>query len=263
MTSANFFQQQSKNNSHPPTMKHFGLIGNPLSHSLSKRLFDTRFSAQGDAMDYHLFQLPNMDNFRQWVIENNLSGINVTIPFKIDVIPILDDLTPTAQAIGAVNCISIEDGRFVGHNTDAPAFKESLEPLLQPYHTSALILGTGGASRAVGYALQLLGIDILNVSRNPIGNQISYTDAIANVQRHHLIINCTPVGMGHFQDDTPWNEPHLLTERHLCYDLIYNPAQTRFLRESERQGAQTKNGEEMLTLQAQLSWKFWKILQEK
>ena len=198
-------------------------------------------------------------DLRQWVEENHIKGFNVTIPYKEAVIPHLDQLDPSAQAIGAVNCVEVASNRLIGHNTDAPAFLETLQPLLQPHHHSALILGTGGAAKAVGYALRQLGIGYLLVSRTPEQHTdaVSYSDAASLVGDHLLIINATPVGMYPNVDDSPWPYPLLLDERHLCYDLVYNPSPTRFLREAEAAGAHTCGGLSMLERQAQLSWEIW------
>ena len=187
-------------------------------------------------------------------------GLNVTIPYKEAVIPHLDQLDLTAQAVGAVNCVEVHEGCLIGHNTDAPAFLDTLRPLLQPHHTAALLLGTGGAAKAVGYALRQLGIEYLLVSRHleQHPNAVSYTDAASLAASHLLIINATPVGMYPNVDGTPWPYPHLLGGRHLCYDLIYNPATTRFLREAAANGANTCGGLAMLERQAQLSWEIWK-----
>lgn len=241
-------------------MKQFGLIGNPLSHSYSKQLFDSHFSQQSKNLNYQLYPLPSLSNFRQWAIEHQLTGINVTIPYKTEIIPHLDSLSPTAQAIGAVNCIVIKSGKFIGHNTDKQAFMESIQPLLQSHHTRALILGSGGASKAVTHAFHQLNIETLVVSRNPQGNQISYSEALSRIIHHQVIVNCTPVGMGSLCDQTPWKIPELITDHHLCYDLIYNPSKTRFLKDANLRGAQIKNGEEMLSRQAELSWKIWGLM---
>ena len=238
-------------------MKQYGLIGKTLSHSWSRRWFEKMFEREGITdCRYSLYELPSVTRLREWVATNGISGFNVTIPYKEAVIPQLDEIDSVAEAVGAVNCVAVADGRLVGHNTDAPAFLETLQPLLQPYHRAALVLGSGGAAKAVAYALRQLGIEYLMVSRTPQQHPhaVSYDDAAGLAASHLLIINATPVGMYPDMDDTPWPYPHLLGERHLCYDLIYNPATTRFLHEAAANGAKTCGGLAMLERQAQLSW---------
>lgn len=205
---------------------------------------------------YELYELPSVDGFRDWVFEQELVGFNVTIPYKEAVIPHLDVLDEVAVAIGAVNCVTLEDGRLIGHNTDAPAFSETLKPHLHPWHTSALILGTGGASKAVAYALQQLNISSQIVSRTPEKHPgtISYLEACEAASDSFLIINATPVGMSPNNALTPWPYTYRLGMKHLCYDLIYNPEETRFLTEAELCGAHVCNGLPMLERQAELSW---------
>lgn len=238
-------------------MKKYGLIGKTLKHSWSKQWFDQKLTNQGITdCQYTLYELPQLGDFRQWFLHEGLLGCSVTIPYKELVIPHLDQLDPQASAIGAVNCIELRQGRLIGHNTDAPAFEQTLRPLLQPRHTHALILGTGGASKAVAYALQNLGIDYLLVSRTPDPQRriISYSDAVAEARHRYLIVNTTPLGMFPNTALTPWPDLHTLGGRHLCYDLVYNPEKTRFMLDSELRGAQTFNGLPMLQLQAQLAW---------
>lgn len=241
-------------------MKKYGLIGKTLKHSWSKQWFDNMFAERGisDA-EYMLYELPELGDFREWFLRNGLSGCSVTIPYKEQVIPFLDQLDAEAAAIGAVNCVELRGGRLIGHNTDAPAFAETLRPLLQPWHTSALILGTGGASKAVAYALKTMDIDHLFVSRNPAGqpDTIAYYQAVEEARQRFLIINTTPAGMFPNTALTPWPDLHTLGAKHLCYDLIYNPEETRFMLDSELNGAQTHNGLPMLHRQAELAWAIW------
>ncbi len=241
-------------------MKQYGLIGKTLSHSWSRRWFKEMFEREGITdCRYSLYELPSVAGLHEWVAANGISGFNVTIPYKEAVIPQLDEIDSIAESVGAVNCVAVTDGRLVGHNTDAPAFLETLQPLLQPYHRAALVLGTGGAAKAVGYALRQLGIEYLLVSRTPQQHPhaVSYDDAAGLAASHLLIVNATPVGMYPNVDGIPWPYPHLLGKRHLCYDLIYNPETTRFLREATAAGAHTCGGLAMLERQAQLSWEIW------
>lgn len=238
-----------------------GLIGNKLGHSWSQQWFEAMFRREGICgASYSLFELPSLNDIRSWAAEKKLDGFNVTIPYKQNIIPFLDELDPTVSAIGAANCIEIRQERLIGHNTDAPAFLQTLQPILRPCHSQALVLGSGGASKAVSFALHQLGISHIVVSRHPENgnNTIGYDQAANLANSHLLIINTTPVGMWPNTEATPWPHPHLLTPQHLCYDLIYSPKETRFLIEARQQGAATQNGLAMLHRQAELSWEHWK-----
>ncbi len=242
-------------------MKKYGLIGKKLGHSWSKKWFDTMFDNTGiNDAQYCLYEMPNLEGLPHWVAEEGLRGFNVTIPYKEEIIPLLDDMDEVVQAIGATNCVEVTEGRLVGHNTDAPAFEQTLRPLLRPWHTRALILGTGGASKAVAFTFRRLGIDYAFVSRSPQGrpNIIGYAEACRQVPDTFLIVNCTPVGMYPNTEASPWPTNQPFTSRHLCYDLIYNPAQTRFLQSAKVCGAAWAGGLAMLERQAQLSWNIWK-----
>lgn len=241
-------------------MKKYGLIGRRLGHSWSQRWFEEMFRREKvAAASYSLFEMESVDGLREWVENHAISGFNVTVPYKEAVIPFLDDLDETASAVGAVNCVEVCDGRLVGHNTDAPAFRDTLAPLLRSWHSSALILGTGGAAKAVAFALRQLEIDYCFVSRNPNGRAgiVGYDGAREMACERLLIVNATPVGMYPDVGQTPW--PYLadLGEHHVCYDLIYNPAESRFLHDARSKGCQTANGLAMLHRQAQLSWEIW------
>lgn len=206
-----------------------------------------------------LYELANLDNFRAFVERENLLGFSVTIPYKELVIPWLDELDEAAKAIGAVNSVEVRDGRMIGHNTDAPGFRDTLLPHLQSWHSKALILGTGGASKAVAYVLEQLGIGYRFVSRHPDSQQdtISYEQAYSSAKDTYLIVNSTPVGMYPKVNASPWVRPELLTKQHLCYDLVYNPIQTKFLLDASQQQATVSNGLAMLYHQAELSWRIW------
>lgn len=243
-------------------MRRYGLIGRPLGHSWSQQWFEEMFRREGisDA-EYRLCELPSLDGLRRWIDDTRLLGFNVTIPYKEAVIPYLDGLDSTARAIGAVNCVDVRQGRLIGHNTDAPAFRNTLRPLLLPCHTSALILGTGGAAKAVARALRSLGIDSNFVSRHPEAHpgSISYAEAESLLPQRLLLVNATPVGMHPAESLTPWPRTGAIGPQHICYDLIYNPPKTRFLQESEARGARIANGLAMLQRQALLSWQLWNL----
>ena len=241
-------------------MKKYGLIGKKLGHSLSKEWFERMFLREGicDA-EYQTYEMPSLKRLPQWVLQEGMRGLNVTIPYKEEIIALLEHADSVAEEIGAVNCVEVVGGKLIGHNTDAPAFARTLQPLLQPWHTRALVLGTGGASKAVAYALKQLGISHSFVSRTPQGQHrtICYAEALAQVADIYLIVNCTPVGMFPNTQASPWPITPCLSSKHLCYDLIYNPTKTRFLQEAELCGAHIANGLDMLERQAQLSWQIW------
>ena len=241
-------------------VKKYGLIGKTLTHSWSQRWFEAMFAREKVSdTEYRLYELPSATGVRQWALDNGLAGFNVTIPYKEQVLTQLDSLDATADAIGAVNCVRVVDGKLLGTNTDAPAFRDTLRPLLQPWHQSALVLGTGGAAKAVCHALNQLNIESTMVSRNPEENtgSIDYLEAAEHATNCFIIINATPVGMHPYPAGTPWPHPSSLTHKHLCYDLVYNPMQTRFLKEAMAQGATIQGGLAMLERQAQLSWEYW------
>lgn len=244
-------------------MKRYGLLGYPLGHSFSARFFAEKFRSEGIDAEYVNFEMPAVDGLREFVAADPaLCGLNVTIPHKQAVIPRLDALTDEARAIGAVNVIAIdrrEDGlRLVGANTDAVGFRRSLELLLRPCHRRALVLGTGGASRAVVYVLRQLGIEPCYVSRTERPGAFTYASLTPDVVRaHRIIVNCSPVGMYPHTDECPALPYGALTEEHLLYDLIYNPEETLFMRRGRERGATVKNGMEMLRLQALAAWDVW------
>ena len=241
-------------------MKVYGLIGYPLSHSFSKGFFAEKFAREGirDCM-YESFPIPEIGELPALIAQYpDLQGLNVTIPYKQVVMPYLDEMSPAAAQIGAVNCIRFKDGRKTGYNTDAIGFRRSLEPLLKSYHNKALVLGTGGAAKAVQYVLENLNIPYKLVSRKASADSVSYEQLDASIMASHtLIINTTPLGMYPNVDAAPALPYELLTDKHLLYDLIYNPAVTAFLQQGADRGATIKNGHEMLILQAEASWEIW------
>ena len=244
-------------------VKTFGLIGYPLSHSFSKKFFTEKFEKEGIAgCQYELFPLTEISLLPQLLTNKELEGLNVTIPYKVAVIPFLNEIDDAARAIGAVNCISInhdQDTPFLkGYNTDAYGFEESLKPLLKPHHRKALIFGDGGAAKAVKYVLSKLGITYLSVVRTVAAGCISYEEVTpVLLQEYQVLINTTPLGMSPNLDTCPPIPYEALSQEHLAYDLVYNPAETLFLRQAQARQAVTKNGMEMLVLQAERSWSIW------
>lgn len=241
-------------------MRQLGLIGYPLSHSFSKEYFRGKFEREGiGGYDYELFPLESIDQLPALLAGRpDLLGLNVTIPHKVSVLPYLDELDTTAAAIGAVNTIRITGGRLKGYNTDAYGFRTSLEPLLLPSHRKALILGTGGASRAIIYVLEELGIDYIFASRNPEAKEIGYDEIDrAVIHSYPLIINATPLGTYPNVNECPDIPYGELDGQNLLFDLVYNPAETLFLRNGKKRGARTSNGMEMLRLQAEKAWEIW------
>ena len=243
----------------------YGLIGYPLGHSFSRGYFNEKFKAEGIDAEYLNFEIPSIIEFNQVIEENpDLCGLNVTIPYKEQVINYLDELAPDARQIGAVNVIQIirqSKGKvkLVGHNSDVIGFTQSIEPLLKPSHRKALILGTGGASKAVRHGLASLGIEPTYVSRTPKDPTfLTYEQLTPEVMASHtVIVNTTPVGMYPKVDHCPDIPYDLLTPDHLLYDLIYNPDETLFMKRGKAQGATVKNGLEMLLLQAFAAWEIW------
>lgn len=243
-------------------MKNYALIGRRLSHSYSQRHFEELFLRLGlTDHSYTLHEMESLDSLRRWVADEQINGFNVTVPFKQTIIPLLDELSPEAKAIGAVNCVVVNDGRLIGHNTDAPAFRQTIQNSAFKIQHS-FILGTGGAARAVAYALGQLGIPYAFVSRTPENheNTIGYSQlSTLNFQRPTLIVNATPVGMYPNTDRTPFPLPttHCPLPTLFLYDLTYNPSPTLLMRQATALGAKTKDGLEMLYLQADLSWQIW------
>lgn len=243
----------------------YGLIGYPLGHSFSRGYFNEKFKAEGIDAEYLNFEIPSIDDFMEVIEENpDLKGLNVTIPYKEQVINYLDELAPDARQIGAVNVIQIirqpkGKVKLVGHNSDVIGFTQSIEPLLKPHHHKALVLGTGGASKAVFHGLKSLGIEPTYVSRTPKDpSYLTYSQLTPEVMAGHtVIVNTTPLGMYPKTDTCPDIPYELLTTDHLLYDVVYNPAETLFMKRGQAQGATVKNGLEMLLLQAFAAWEIW------
>lgn len=240
----------------------FGLVGYPLTHSFSKKYFEEKFCRERlPDCSYENFPLPDIAVLPELIRSNqSLRGLNITIPHKETVIKYLDELSQEAAVIGSVNCIKITSGKCKGYNTDYVGFLRSLKKYLQPYHTQALVLGTGGSSKAVEYALRLLQITTQKVSRKKITGVISYEELNEiTISRHLLIVNTTPLGMAMSAEEQSLpNIPYEhLSSRHILFDLVYNPPETPFILAGKMRGAVTVNGEEMLQIQAEESWKIW------
>ena len=243
------------------------LIGKKLTHSFSKLYFDEKFRQSGlTGCSYTLVEIPDLSHLKNVIEKHDLTGFNVTIPYKQEIMPLLDHIDPTAKLIGAVNTVLVDRSsgtpKTTGYNTDAPAFVRSLQPHLLPHHRKALILGTGGAAHAASWGLASLHIDFAFVSRNPCQhpNSLGY-DTFANLDNKHfdyqIIINATPVGMFPDTENTPWPHPELLSANSLCYDMVYNPSPTRFLNEASARKATTVGGLDMLHIQADMAFDIW------
>ncbi|MGL4331930.1 MAG: shikimate dehydrogenase family protein [Bacteroidales bacterium] len=245
-------------------MDKYGLVGYPLSHSFSKGYFSDKFAKEHIDATYENFELPDIEGIRDILSDPDIKGLNVTIPYKEKVIPFLDSLDEAAGSIGAVNVIRMidtPDGRkCVGCNSDVIGFMDSIRPYLNPHHTHALILGTGGASKAVEFGLKSEGLKTLLVSRKSDEDQgvIGYEQLSDELLKTYtVIVNTTPLGMYPDVDKAPAIPYEFLTDRHLLYDLIYNPAETLFMKKGKDQGAVAVNGLEMLYLQAEAAWLIW------
>lgn len=236
-------------------MRHYGLIGKHLSHSFSKTFFTVKFTNEGIDADYALIEIEEISTIDKIIAERELSGFNVTIPYKESIIPYLDELSPEAEAVGAVNCVVIKNGRKIGYNTDITGIEATIEWLDK---SGALILGTGGASKAVQYVCNKHNIPFSVVSRDKERGNYTYDDLTAEViANHKLIINATPVGMSPNVDEAPALPYDAITDKHTLFDLVYNPAKSKFLSSGEEQGATTMNGMLMLQTQAIASWHIW------
>lgn len=238
-------------------MKHFGLIGYPLIHSFSARYFNEKFKNEQIDAEYSLLEISSVEELEKHV--GNLTGFNVTIPYKKAVIPYLSQMSEEALAVGAVNCVKVgADGTLHGYNTDVEGIRATLAQCGDLSATRALVLGSGGAAAAVRFVLKESCIDYLTVSRSNDRGNITYSDLTQDIiRKHRLIINTTPLGMYPETDAMPDIPYSALTREHILFDLIYNPEQTRFLKEGAAMGARTFNGREMFVRQAEASWRIW------
>lgn len=242
-------------------MPEFGLIGKAIEYSFSRKYFNEKFEKEQLPYTYVNFDIKSISHFPTIIKENpELIGLNVTIPYKESVIPYLDELSLEAQSIGAVNTIKIlPNKKLIGYNTDYYGFQKSIKPLLKKQHNSALILGTGGASKAINYALKQKNIHTLFVSRKAKGNAISYDDLTEEIiHEYKIIVNTTPLGTFPNVKSYPEIPYSFITPNHLLYDLTYNPSTTEFMKKGEAQGAKTINGYNMLVEQAEKAWDIWK-----
>lgn len=243
-------------------MKKLGLLGKNIGYSFSRNYFKDKFKNEGlaDIFIYENYDIDSIGKFPE-IIKNNpdLIGLNVTIPYKEAIIPFLDGLSENARQIGAVNTVKIDpDGKLTGHNTDYFGFLQSLKPLLKDPHKKALILGTGGAAKAIAFGLKEIRIDSEFVSRQSGEHTISYADLTKqSFEEHQIIINCTPLGTSPKIELSPDIPYHFFTPNHIAFDLIYNPEKTEFLKKAEEKGAVLKNGYEMLVFQAEKAWEIW------
>ena len=244
-------------------MDKYGIIGHPLCHSFSRSFFNEKFQNENIDAEYINFDIQNIDELPEILASNpELRGLNVTIPYKEKVLSFLDYISVEARAIGAVNVIRVDhkgdDVMLKGYNSDVIGFTKSIEPLLEKFHKKALVLGTGGAAKAVDYGLKSLGLETVRVSRFERPGTIQYKNIDASVvKEYNVIVNCPPCGMYPHYNECPELPYEALDSHNILYDLIYNPDQTLFLKKGKEQGALTKNGLEMLLLQAFASWDFW------
>ena len=238
-------------------MRTFGLIGKSLEHSFSSQYFNEKFFKEGITDTQYLnFELKHISEFTELIKTHKISGLNVTIPYKESIIPFLDELNEEAQEIGAVNTIQFSNGKTIGHNTDHIGFTNSIQPLLEG-RNKAIILGDGGAAKAIKYALKKLNIEYKTINRNTSFDYLDITKQITGY--YTIIINTTPVGSYPNINDFPKIPYEYLNQNYLLFDLIYNPNETKFLAYGKAKNAQTKNGLEMLQLQAEESWNIWNI----
>lgn len=241
-------------------MKKYGLIGKTLGHSFSRQFFNEKFRREGIDAIYSNYEIPVAADFIQVIKDKELVGLNVTIPYKQDVMRMMDSLSDEARAIGAVNVVRIdhEHHKLNGFNTDVIGFMDSIKPLIQPWHTKALVLGTGGASLAIKYGLHKLGIEPLSVSRSKRQGVITYDEINCKLlDEYKVIVNCTPLGTFPNVNECADLPYEYLSPLHLLFDLVYNPEETQFLKKGRLQGAVVKNGYEMLVGQAKAAWKIW------
>ena len=238
--------------------KLFGLLGKDIGYSFSRNYFSNKFRAENLRHEYVNFDLENLSTFKSLLKRDDIYGMNVTIPYKQEVIPFLDEIDPVAKAIGAVNTIVFKDNKRLGYNTDHIGFQNTLLNYLKPHHDKALVLGTGGASKAVCYVLEQLKIQVCKVSRSEGPDRKAYHQLSAkDYKEHSLLINCTPLGTHPNINAYPPIDYEKISKKHLLYELIYNPEVTAFMKMGKAKGAEVVNGYQMLVDQAEASWNLW------
>ena len=240
--------------------KNYALIGKSLSHSFSQKYFTDKFLREEISAAYHNVEITEKSELKS-LLAMDFDGFNVTMPYKEVIMDYLDELSPAAREVGAVNTIQVKEGKLIGHNTDVFGFQQMIKPFFESQHERALIIGTGGASKAVAYVLENLGVSVVYLSRQPKrANEFGYDDLNENmITFNGIIVNTTPVGMFPAVDSFIELPFEALTTRHLVVDLIYNPEETVFLRKAKEQGAKTINGLTMLHQQAEQAWKIWNM----
>jgi shikimate dehydrogenase len=239
-------------------MRTFGLIGFPLSHSFSKKYFTEKFKEEGIDAVFNNYSIETLETLTGIVEEQQLDGFAITIPHKRSILPFLYRKSDAVEAMGACNCVLIKDLKWYGYNTDVLGFERSFLPLIEPHHTKALVLGTGGAASAVEFTLKKLGIFYKYVSRTKKQDNLTYDELDATLMdEYKVIINCSPVGTYPNTGEAPFIPYQFITPAHYLFDLVYNPEVTLFLQKGKEQGATIKNGYEMLVLQAEENWKIW------
>ena len=240
--------------------KKYALIGKSLSHSFSQKYFTDKFLREEISAAYHNVEITEKSELKS-LLAMDFDGFNVTMPYKEVIMDYLDELSPAAREVGAVNTIQVKEGKLIGHNTDVFGFQQMIKPFFESQHERALIIGTGGASKAVAYVLENLGVSVIYLSRQPKrANEFGYDDLNENmITLNGIIVNTTPVGMFPAVDSFIELPFEALTTRHLVVDLIYNPEETVFLRKAKEQGAKTINGLTMLHQQAEQAWKIWNM----
>ncbi|MGB1102152.1 MAG: shikimate dehydrogenase family protein [Crocinitomicaceae bacterium] len=238
--------------------RQYGLIGYKLGHSFSRAYFTQKFEKEKIPATYENYELEQIDDVRD-LLETDIKGFNVTIPYKKQILPFLDRVDGVAAEIGAVNTIKRQDDNWIGYNTDVYGFRQMIKPFSKSHHERAMILGTGGAAEAVNYVLGHLGVNVISISRSPKGsNQFHYNEVNKNMIRFNgIIVNTTPVGTFPNVDECPDIPYHFINDQHLVIDLIYNPEETLFLKKSKDAGAVTLNGKTMLQQQAEEAWRIW------
>ena len=242
--------------------KNYGLIGNSLSHSFSKKYFESKFLQHKIEANFENYECLNLDEVAKLLRRKDIAGLSVTIPYKTALMPLLSDLDESAKQVGAVNCIKFIGDKRIGFNTDVFGFEQLIKPFFEAHHERAMILGTGGASKAVAFVLESLGVDVIYISRHPKkGDEYLYQDINEKMMAYHgILVNTTPVGTFPNVHDCPEIPYEFLTSKHLLIDLVYNPKETEFLKNGKAQGVVVINGETMLHQQAERAWQIWNDL---